>query len=70
MFSELKVMSSNAGYYIGRSSTEYGDPYSRESDYYPTYGAAEKDLNNKTFVVRDCSENNFAYDTGTLPDIR
>jgi hypothetical protein len=38
IISELKVMHSNAGWYLGRSYTEEGDdivmPYSRESGYY------------------------------------
>lgn len=67
-YSELKVMHSNAGYYIGRED-ETGMPYSKESCYYPTHKAAEKALTNG-FKVRDCAENNFAYDTGALPDIR
>ena len=32
--SELKVMRSNAGYYLGHSQD--GMPYSRESGYFPT----------------------------------
>lgn len=64
---DLKVLHSNAGYYIGR--TDNGDPYSRESGYYRSYEEAEKELKNG-FEVRDCVENNFAYDSGNLPDIR
>lgn len=37
-----KVMSSAAGYYIGTSCN--CGPYSRESDYYKNFAAAEKDL--------------------------
>lgn len=42
--SDLKVMMSNAGYYIGRTCTEdgiEGIPYSRESEYYKTREKAE-----------------------------
>ena len=47
--SELKVMKSAAGYYIGRGyndmgSTGYPFPYSRESGYYPTAQLAQTDL--------------------------
>jgi len=51
--SELKVMRSAAGWYIGRSSTEDDStdfsmplsmPYSRESGYYATEDEAEKVL--------------------------
>ena len=59
--SDLKVMRSAAGYYIGRSyfNGDFDEPYSRESGYYPTEKAANKDM--KTFVVRDCAENEQAY---------
>lgn len=69
--SELKVMRSNAGYYIGRSCIEDGipfeQPYSRESGYYPTKELAEAELNGSTFEVRVCVENEHAYDTGVIP---
>lgn len=68
MYSGLKVMRSNAGYYLGRSD-EDGIPYSRESKYYPTFESAEKDLK-EGFDVRDCAENNSAYEKKVLPDIR
>lgn len=47
--SELQVMKSAAGYYIGRGyndmgSTDYPFPYSRESGYYPTAQLAQTDL--------------------------
>ena len=38
--SELQVLKSNAGYYVGR--TENGMPYSRNSDYYRDRIDAEK----------------------------
>ena len=41
--SELKVLRSAAGYYIGR--TEEGMPYSRESTYFSTSEEAEELLN-------------------------
>lgn len=67
--SELKVMRSAAGYYIGRSCVEAGlpfeQPYSRESCYYPSEEAAAADLH--TFDVRVCAENEYAYDSGTIP---
>lgn len=66
--SELQVLHSNAGYYIGRNDAE-GLPLSRESGYFPTYRNAEDALI-KGFQIRDCVENNYAYDKGTLPDIR
>lgn len=40
---ELKVLRSNAGYYIGHLDVD-GAPYSRESGYYKTEEAAEADL--------------------------
>lgn len=67
--SELKVMRSNAGYYIGRSCVEDGipfeQPYSRESGYYPTKEAAEADMD--SFDIRDCVENEHAYESGAIP---
>lgn len=72
--SPLRVMQSAAGYYIGRSyfDLEFGfdGPYSRESMYYANKEDAEADLAAKSFEVRDCVENNWAYDKGDLPDIR
>ena len=41
--SELQVLKSAAGYYIGR--TEDGMPYSRESGYFRTYEEAEELFN-------------------------
>lgn len=72
--SDLKVMNSGGGYYIGRSywDEEFGfeGPYSRESGYYATAEDAQLDLEAQSFEVRDCIENNWAYETGNLEDIR
>lgn len=72
--SDLKVMKSGAGYYIGRSywDEDYGfdGPYSRESGYYATAEYAQVELESQSFEVRDCLENNWAYDNGALEDIR
>lgn len=70
------VLQSAAGYYIGRRCLEtdadspdfcgdFEEPYSRESEYYPTDEAATKALT-EGHVVRDCVENNYAYEQGTL----
>jgi len=70
---ELRVMKSPAGWYIGRycwvktTKFEYEEPYSRESGYFPTKEDAETELKGMSFEVRDCSENNYAYEQGTLP---
>lgn len=70
---DLQVLKSNAGYYIGRSyfDTEFGfiGPYSRESAYMSKQDA-DQALASKDFQVRDCIENNAAYSNGQLPDIR
>lgn len=66
--SELRVMHSSTGYYIGQNNA-HGYPVSRESGYFPTYRGAEEALLNE-FRVRNCSENNHAYEEGLLPDIR
>jgi hypothetical protein len=73
--SDLQVMQSAAGYYIGRSylDVECGNsefPYSRESGYYASEGECGHALNSRNFEVRDCVENNSSYDKGELPDIR
>jgi hypothetical protein len=53
MISELKVLKSAAGYYIGR--TQDGMPYSRKSMYFKTREEAEELLNsNKSY-------NNYTY---------
>ena len=71
--SELKVMQSAAGYYIGRSyfDLECGCefPFSRESEYMTKADAVQR-LKYDTYVVRDCIENNAMYDAGDLPDPR
>ena len=54
MISELKVLESGAGFYIGTTYEEYDMelPYSRVSGYYPTHKDAETALNGKTYVKR------------------
>ena len=54
--SELKVLKSNAGFYIGRlcndpelSVKECVFPYDRQSGYYPDAESAQKALDNDTF---------------------
>jgi hypothetical protein len=70
---DLMVMKSAAGYYIGRAywDQEFGfeGPYSRESGYYPTKEEAEKAFKGMSFEIRDAIENNHAYEIGGLPDI-
>jgi hypothetical protein len=72
--SELKVMQSGAGFYIGRSywdsEFEFEGPYSRESGYYAFEGDATRDLKHDMFSRRSCVENDWSYDNGELPDIR
>ena len=69
--SELKVLKSAAGYYVGRSCTEDDEPgfpmpYSRESGYFPTREAAEGHLKTEG-GDRQCDENDFAKEKGLLP---
>ena len=70
-YSDLKVMRSAAGYYIGTSAWDveggYEEPNSRESDYFGTHAEAENALKKEGFIVRDCVENNIAYASGELP---
>lgn len=69
----LVVTKSAAGWFIGRmcwvecDGMAYEDHYSRESGYYPTEEAAQAELDSDSFVVRDCVENNDAYEQGILP---
>ena len=48
---ELEVLMSAAGYYIGYADKD-GAPYSRESDYYRTFESAQAALWNGTWVPR------------------
>jgi uncharacterized protein YegP (UPF0339 family) len=48
LISELKVLKSNAGYYIGRFHATDG-PYSRESGYYATRDDAQRALDTNTY---------------------
>ena len=43
--SDLTILQSGAGYYIGRTQEPYGFPYSRESDYFPDKESAQIELN-------------------------
>lgn len=69
--SNLQVLKSAAGWYIGRSyfDLEFGfvGPYSRESGYYSSEEEAKADLTNQSFEVRDCIENAAMYMSGELP---
>lgn len=65
---KLMVMKSAAGYYIGRGyfdwSIGHGPlPYSRESYYYKTRDEAQAELDSG-WEIRDCVENNWAYQNG------
>lgn len=42
---EFEVFSSPAGFYIG-TQCNYCGPFSRESDYYPSFEAAQSELDN------------------------
>lgn len=56
--SKLKVMKSNAGFYLGRSDLEDGSPYSRESEYFETAERAEELLDkNPDLWYRQADEN-------------
>ena len=66
--SDLRVLRSGAGFYLGRLSwtEECGglvEPYTRETGYM-TEAAAEQALVSGQFRVRDCPENDLAYATG------
>lgn len=64
-YSNLQVMHSAAGYYIGREAWDEEMvcpvPGSRESTYYETQAEAQEDLDNSSFEVRQCAENEFMY---------
>ena len=65
--SNLQVLQSAAGFYIGRTCEEIPgliEPYSRESGYYRTREAAEADMD--TFEIRICAENELAYEQGMM----
>ena len=72
-FSELKVLRSGAGYYIGRQSLseeggiQFVEPGTRESGYFPSEESARDALRNMDFTVRDCMENNSLYASGVVP---
>lgn len=69
-YSDLKVMRSPAGHYLGRSCWDkehrFEEPFSRESDYFKTKEEAELALK-AGFQVRECVENQRAYETGAIP---
>lgn len=55
---ELKVYSSNAGFYIGTWDEE--GPFCRcSANYYPSKLMAQDLLDTQTFMVRNCMENDF-----------
>lgn len=54
-YSDLQVLRSNAGWYIGTIYTDkdgFQEPGSRDSEYFPTKEAAEKALNTGEFTPR------------------
>lgn len=57
--SELKVMQSGAGYYLGRSCD--GCPYSRQSEYFATQEGAERALAIYPIGRRITAENSPIY---------
>ena len=66
--SDLEVLHSHAGYYIGRMhwSPDYGgfvEPGSRESDYFASKAEAEVALKG-SFEPRECVENEAMYARG------
>lgn len=69
-YTDLKVMKSHAGWYLGRLCWDkkhgYPEPLSRESDYFDTREGAERALA-AGFEVRQCAENEHAYQSGALP---
>jgi hypothetical protein len=73
--SELHVMQSGAGYYIGRSCLDpdcggMEVPFSRESGYMTKTAAVEAMASPyQDWPVRDCVENNALYASGELPDL-
>lgn len=55
LYGELKVMKSNAGYYIGSEYANpdgYTEPGTRDSPYYADSSAAEFDLSNNCWNQR------------------
>lgn len=73
-YSNLMVLESGAGFYIGRmgfvvSKTigEYPEPYSRESEYYPNKESAEEDLKSGEFGRISGIEDEYAKSIGNLP---
>ena len=69
---DLEVLQSGGGFYIGRMCWSEDcdgleEPYSRESGYYPTREAAQADLDGASFTVRNCMENDLACEAGVLP---
>jgi hypothetical protein len=58
VYSEIQVLKSKAGYYIGtifKHKEGWEEPGSMESGYYPTKELAELDLNNNTWNQRQYS---------------
>lgn len=49
----LKVLQSNAGFYIGTFCPQCFSPYSRESHYYPSWEEAQDALKNDTVKWRE-----------------
>ena len=69
-YTDLKVMKSPAGYSLGRTCWDkkcgFEEPLSRESGYFGTKDEAELALK-AGFKVRECLENEHAYEAGMLP---
>lgn len=61
-YSELQVLESSAGFYIGRyyNGDGYSVPGNRESKYFPTKEVADNKLKNG-FEIRNCMESDIFY---------
>jgi hypothetical protein len=64
-YGPVKVLQSNAGYYLGRDfhpeGEEWTEPGSRESNYYPTLEDAQQALDNDSYLPYQSSELKFMY---------
>lgn len=70
MLSDLKVLESAQGYYIGRTD-ENGLPLTRESaEYYRNKYIAQTELDEETFLPRICAENELLYQMGLPRPVR
>lgn len=67
---EIRVLNSHAGYYIGTINQECFPNCRLSQEYYKKKEEAQTALDNHTFTLRTCTENQFCAPNGCFKHIK